>query len=547
MSEQHLSPNVCKTLSQYSDGIEKTKNLCKFTLLPSMVISEPSQPRWSVRIKPNNANVELYTRRLQRRGWLLVITSDSRCSSQANDVQYDPRRPAGPISKNRKKPELQEIAQALGLETTGTCEVLAARILPVVQANSEEWAKIPRFSGFYAYKRSKSKSAKTSSDKAAEDLSEAAKPAKASTGAERKMSELKVSTDAPPSFQPLGLQHKPAGHKTGQAKPGRHEGNEYDPIVDDGSLGDEFEFGTDNGAGPQTTLEDELVGDNDTLDELGKQRGVNENVQTVDLVVKLLSFGEPPQEVVVPKVAIESSKSPADGTPIHQAQLTELIPAITENHSPMKVRGGQFMRPGLRDTENDAGFMNVGTVEQHIKKMRIKPLEFGPANRLQVTPTGKGYFTADIYYKADAPAPAGVILPVGPTSLTGAGSDKPLQIAQNRAKMDINANPETMELFLSFLRDTAKVDLQEYPKATVENMEEALLQYTNYMAVLRVFKPWQKKRKGYAVPMSSSEFPGQDFTKRLINRALDVSDLTMNVLVGYFEPQRLRCTPTAAG
>jgi hypothetical protein len=96
-----------------------------------------------------------------------------------------PEGPAlkGPILKSRKKAELQDIADALGLDSSGKNESLATRIHDALDANKKAWAEIPRFSGLYTFKSApKSKNPKTSADKAAEDISEKAKKLKAATG-----------------------------------------------------------------------------------------------------------------------------------------------------------------------------------------------------------------------------------------------------------------------------------------------------------------------------------------------------------------------------
>jgi hypothetical protein len=96
-----------------------------------------------------------------------------------------PEGPAlkGPILKSRKKAELQDIADALGLDSSGKNESLATRIHAALDANKKAWAEIPRFSGLYTFKSApKSKNPKTSADKAAEDISEKAKKPKAATG-----------------------------------------------------------------------------------------------------------------------------------------------------------------------------------------------------------------------------------------------------------------------------------------------------------------------------------------------------------------------------
>jgi hypothetical protein len=100
------------------------------------------------------------------------------------------------------------------------------------------------------------------------------------------------------------------------------------------------------------------------------------------------------------------------------------------------------------------------------------------------------------------PSPQVVTQEAGPTSLTGSGSDKPLQIANQQAKTRKAQHSEFMLGLHEFLLQTAGVDLDLYPSGPVNDMQEALLQYTKYNEVLEVFKPWLKKKKGYLVPYS---------------------------------------------
>ncbi|KAJ6462619.1 hypothetical protein C8R45DRAFT_940869 [Mycena sanguinolenta] len=436
-------------------------------------------------------------------------------TSQSPNIQGQPLK--GPILKSRKKGELQEIAAALGLATTGTCENLANRIRPALDANSVAWSQVPRFAGLYTFKRSASasKNAKNSRDKATEDASEQLKPSKVSTGVELKMKEMKMTTDPPPRYTPLGLNHK-AGATEDEKEDSDSESEEKKPA---------------GGSGKQSD---------------------KDSIQPV--VVKVIGFGTATQHVAVPGVRIHQSQS-ASGSVVYQTNLPELLPAVVENHSPMKaIAAGRFMRRGLVHNSNDdepASYMDVGSVEQHMKKVKIRSLEFGPAEFLDVKPTMEGFYTADIFFDpgssalAAAPAPEPPTTQAAPsTSFTGSGSEKPLEIAQARANEDPFKSAEAMDLFHEFLREKAGVQLETYPKATASDMAEALLQYTAYEDVLSIFKPWNTKR-GYNVPMSSTRFCGQHFTLRQIQDAIDVPSSSINLVVKYFEMKRLRETPEA--
>lgn len=101
----------------------------------------------------------------------------------------EPPRYVGPISTQRRKAALQEIAEALSIDSTGTVKELVARIRTHVKEHDAELSMDPRFQGLTSdggYRvgvggRSKS-TGKTSIEKAAEDAIENDKPQKAPTG-----------------------------------------------------------------------------------------------------------------------------------------------------------------------------------------------------------------------------------------------------------------------------------------------------------------------------------------------------------------------------
>ncbi|KAF7371011.1 hypothetical protein MSAN_00735300 [Mycena sanguinolenta] len=408
-----------------------------------------------------------------------------------------------------------------------------------MDANSAAWSQVPRFAGLYTFKKSASTSkAKNSGDKATEDASEQLKPSKASAGVELKMREMKMTTDPPPRYTPLGLNHKTV------SAVGEH---------------DDQDSSSGLSSPPPQLKEDESEEEVSDL-ELEEKKATGASGKQADkgevqpVLVKVIGFGTATQQVAVPGVRIHQSQS-ASGSVVYHTNLRELLPAVVENHSPMKaITGGRFMRRGLvqnSDDDEPASYMDVGSVDQHMKKAKIRSLEFGPAELLDVKPTTEGFYTADIFFDPGSAALAAKPAPEPPvaqaaavTKLTGSGSDKPLEIAQARANENPFNNAEAMDAFHAFLRQTAEVQLETYPRATANDMQEALLQYNAYKGVLKIFKPWNAK-KGYDVPMSSKSFAGQHFTLRQIQDAIKVPTSSVNLLVKYFEMERLRETPEA--
>ncbi|KAJ6478931.1 hypothetical protein C8R45DRAFT_933706 [Mycena sanguinolenta] len=467
-------------------------------------------------------------------------------TSQSPNFQGLPLK--GPILKSRKKNELQEIAAALGLATTGTCDNLVSRIRSALDANSAAWSQVPRFAGLYTFKRSAStsKNAKNSRDKATEDASEQLKPSKkihVIFKVELKMKEMKMTTDPPPRYIPLRL-----NHKAGDAE------DDYESLSSGLSSPPPQPKDDLNEKEPEKSEKEDSDSESEEKKPAGGSGKQSDKDSIQPVVVKVIGFGTATQQVAVPGVRIHQSQS-ASGSVVYQTNLRELLPAVVENHSPMKaITAGRSMRRGLVHNSNDdepASYMDVGSVEQHMKKGKIRSLEFGPAEFLDVKPTMEGFYTADIFFDpgssalAAAPAPEPPTTQAAPsTSFTGSGSEKPLEIAQARANEDPFKSAEAMALFHEFLREKAGVQLETYPKATTSEMAEALLQYTAYKAVLNIFKPWNTKR-GYNVPMSSTSFRGQHFTLRQIQDAIGVPTSSINLVVKYFEMKRLCKTPEA--
>ncbi|KAJ7110995.1 hypothetical protein C8R44DRAFT_799790 [Mycena epipterygia] len=454
----------------------------------------------------------------------------------------------GPVAKSRKKADLQNIADALGLDTAGTIDVLVLRIRAYMDANTAVLNGMPRFTGLFTFKsapKAAKQDKKTSADKDAEDVAENLKSKSAKlTASEQKLNELKVTVEPPPSFKALGLQrgnNKPKTEVEIVEDGSSDLSSEYDAVFDDSKSKDKSDI--------ESESEDKKKRKKDGHSE---RDVANEGHEIMTVSVKLESAHDLPHEMLIPGVEIIKTKSPSDGSIIHQTRLSELLPAVVEMNSPMKALGGHFMRTGLRE-DAQSTYMNAGTIEQHMQKLPIKALQLDAANLLDVKLNDKGHYGADIFWKLDQDPSHGAslqskatILPVQPTSLTGSGSDKPLDIAKERDLHNIHKHENAMEKFEVYLLNFCGVDLEEYPNGPLETIADGLVQFRNYEAVLKTLKPWMTKKKGYIVPLTSPSFPGTKFTKATINSALGLAGSTINNIVSHFEPERLRHSPDAA-
>ncbi|KAJ7240227.1 hypothetical protein C8J57DRAFT_1478224 [Mycena rebaudengoi] len=372
----------------------------------------------------------------------------------------------GLVNGNRRKDELPAIAEAMGLSADGQRGALAERILAHMTANTAICGAAP----------------KKSSHKTAEDALEAAKTPDAATGENKKLQDLKVTTDPPPGFASLGATTKPDIAPTNKA---------LSPLTDASSVE------PDGDAKGPTDYPD---------DAHDKPEGKALQGETMAVLLNVLSLRDPPQEVYIPEVPVQTQA--LNGSIVHQTRLTQLLPAAIENHSPMKVKGGRFSRPGLHDPD---AIMGAGTVAQHFNRDTCS-IMYDPDTEM----TGK-----------DA-----VVQPPGPTGLTGSGSDKPLEIARERARVKAENDPRNdeakMREFHDFLLQHANVDLDNYSRGPVENMRDALIHHLEYTKVIGKFKPWLKTKKRYTVPTNSSQFPGYSFLKSDITSALGLKSSTTN-------------------
>ena len=96
---------------------------------------------------------------------------------------------SGPINSKRKKADLVEIADAVGVDSTGTVKDLVSRITTFIKEHSNEIAADARLQGLTSYRSTvvsstaaSKESGKTSADKAHEDAIEEAKANLAVTG-----------------------------------------------------------------------------------------------------------------------------------------------------------------------------------------------------------------------------------------------------------------------------------------------------------------------------------------------------------------------------
>ncbi|KAJ7077630.1 hypothetical protein B0H15DRAFT_805095 [Mycena belliarum] len=342
-----------------------------------------------------------------------------------------------------------------------------------------------------------------------------------------KLQQQKVTTDPPAKFQLLSLNIKTEGSNAGkQNDPDRSlsslsssqsprpfipikimpEGAAREDDADKGNTdGDKTRERPTNGnktddsshqeGDPEDDIKD--IGDGNSEPKIGKTG----KKEVTAVLVKLLDPDnqKPPQEVFVGDFSTISSKTPG-GSPKREALLTDLIPAILNNSSPVKGdRAGRFSRPGF----GVGSIMDIGSVAQHQEGSVHQNLKWERANRYTLNDLGEGLFGADLYFKS---SPV-VTHASTPTSLTGAKSDRPIVIARARAQAATSAQvptvpPPTKQRstpeFGEFLRDFAQSPRLSQKKNTIASIGKP--NFWEFQHFAACFSTFDKKTAGFLIP-----------------------------------------------
>ncbi|KAJ7032578.1 hypothetical protein C8F04DRAFT_1396610 [Mycena alexandri] len=385
---------------------------------------------------------------------------------------------------------LQEIAEAMGMDNVkNTKAVLISFINSSMDRFPSTFQDDPRFIGLYEArsipKKTRGHKGKNSASKAAEDSKDASKPAEPLTGANLTLFQQGNTTDPRPGFQSLSLKVQ------GQNLSSLNEQDDSDrsssllePITetDNDIEGDIFE--SQDGPGleaPPTPVGDQQEQAEDEQEVPGSAPTSSKKARSTSTVLLRFSHpteaNRPAQQVAVNDASIIKTIF-SDGTVKHQVELTKLLPKAIANSSPMKAdRAGRFSRPGVHHPED---VMSVGTVAQHLEgtATKLPNLSFQTGNRVTLVDHGD-VFGCELFFQPSthAPATAPIVLnaqstsaftgvPPPLTSLTGAGSDLPLEIAQARREVQAQAHEnilpkraqESTPHFLAFLREFAQQD-----------------------------------------------------------------------------------------
>ncbi|KAJ7258645.1 hypothetical protein C8J57DRAFT_1644605 [Mycena rebaudengoi] len=297
------------------------------------------------------------------------------------------------------KEELQAIAAAMELDTTGIKDVLLTRIKANIAAKPT-LAEDPQFLPLFTYKKSKAAS-KTSADQTTE---EALQIKALATGANKFLLNNKVKTDPPGQFKALLIggsagakQGTPSGEESTDTKKeeiegGKPSGGELDEAQGKDSTtnkdkpvdGDEFEseFSDDCTSSASVNSNNDLdtrLDDLEIEDISHKKTEITfVSTETPDtMLVKFFSAQNPaaePREVYLPTSSISvAATASADGIVKFSARISEIVPVAVKFDSPIKAHGGAIFRPPIR-----AG-------GSQLRLGKIQDICAGKSNALQVS------------------------------------------------------------------------------------------------------------------------------------------------------------------
>ncbi|KAJ7844496.1 hypothetical protein B0H14DRAFT_3139313 [Mycena olivaceomarginata] len=200
----------------------------------------------------------------------------------------------------------------------------------------------------------------------------------------------------------------------------------------------------------------------------------------------------PASETFVHNVAIKNSVSATGGLK-HEIDLRTLVPAALLNLSPIKNdRTAKISRPGFT-SENSK--MTLGKVADLVTGQIPEELNFDRLNTMALMQDNEDFFCS-LYYEPSKSSPAA---PPLPTSLTGSASDRPLEIAQNRAAATPKQTQGTLsEEFVLLLRLSVGVD-DALPFRKNKEALDALHNFRDFDTFFRKFAHFSNKG-GYLIP-----------------------------------------------
>ncbi|KAJ7187092.1 hypothetical protein C8R46DRAFT_284066 [Mycena filopes] len=402
----------------------------------------------------------------------------------------------GPLDKANKK-DLQAICVALNILIRDEKDQKLYKKDVLIRLIEERFdtetslAQDARFAQLYEHRKGKKPSKggeiKTSAEKTAEDLAEQAKTIPALTGANLKLHQKKLTTDPKGSLVPLqlGLKALAEGGVLGRKAPTPSESSLTNASKTSKAPSVEEEDNKEE--------EEEVAGGKEVLP--SPPSTVTGNVLVKFEHPHIENF--PSAEVYVGNVAIDQSVS-TGGSLIHETKLTTLVPVILNNFSPMKNdRAGRLARHGLGN--GGKGHLAIGSVAQHVDGPLPECLAWDRVNHLPLTKSAArdDEYECTLFFQPSATT----VLPSAAINLTGAGTDRPLEIAQERAAVAAlvpkkGSGPE----FYQFMRELVGVT-EEFNQPKNVDAGTGLDNYRGFDTYYQKFSKYLRpKGAGYHIP-----------------------------------------------
>ncbi|KAK7026971.1 hypothetical protein R3P38DRAFT_3524541 [Favolaschia claudopus] len=384
----------------------------------------------------------------------------------------------------------------------------------------------PHFAGIQEGSR-KSGTVKTSAHKAAEDLAEQSKnQAPVITGANLKLRKMGITTD------PVGQTRL---LKSGAAKPsasGASRSSSLTALADtDGGEDNEDSSGDERGGHEKKEEEKEEEEEEEEEEEAeGKPKGktASELVNSI-VLLKMTNSANPADiaEAFVPGMKITKT-SMANGTTRHEVDLRELVPVALQDASMSPIKkdlSGKISRPGFsahskmvlgkvkdfvlpRQPDNTGGEEEEG-YEQLKARVNIASLDIDRENE---------FFSYSLFFQpSEQTGEKSSSAHAGPstapvTSLTGAGSDRPKDIANARKNSSLqSAAPESLiitDQSLEFIRLLARAtDTLVKKIVRSDTAADALVNFREFDTYFQKFKEFTYGKSGY---LCSSNYKGTE-------------------------------------
>ncbi|KAJ7873634.1 hypothetical protein B0H14DRAFT_3131234 [Mycena olivaceomarginata] len=252
-----------------------------------------------------------------------------------------------------------------------------------------------------------------------------------------------------------------------------------------------------------------------------------------------------------------------NGTKKYTTLLSDLLPAVIQNDSPIKKQGGRLYRSNIRDEP---------TAPHHLGKINTLLAKSSNAlltrqmNEYNLVPLSDGSFVCDVFWEQPSITRAagstgdtsrrgtgcGYTI-TGPLQFTGTGSDVPLHIANSRAQfspLHEHALPGLRAEFVDFLHAKVKAEVpnmpdQGYDWGRCKYVGESLDRYLLQQAAFDFFAGWGRTAGGFAVPRGHDKISGVSFKKELIFEVLNIKSSSTSDINKLFAPERLEKAPKA--